>query len=73
MESIAIVVMVILGGMGNTPGVILAAILLTCCRKACAVRRIPHDHLLAMIIVLMMTRPQGLLTFRNAHKIKIQN
>ncbi len=29
MQSIAIVVMVILGGMGNTPGVILAAILLT--------------------------------------------
>ncbi|HZL12826.1 MAG TPA: branched-chain amino acid ABC transporter permease, partial [Verrucomicrobiae bacterium] len=29
MTSIAIVVMVILGGMGNTPGVILAAILLT--------------------------------------------
>ena len=29
MESIAIVVMVVLGGMGNTPGVILAAILLT--------------------------------------------
>ena len=29
MNSIEIVVMVILGGMGNTPGVILAAILLT--------------------------------------------
>jgi branched-chain amino acid transport system permease protein len=29
MKSIEIVVMVILGGMGNTPGVILAAILLT--------------------------------------------
>jgi branched-chain amino acid transport system permease protein len=29
MKSIEIVVMVILGGMGNTPGVVLAAILLT--------------------------------------------
>ncbi len=29
MQSIEIVVMVILGGMGNTPGVIAAAILLT--------------------------------------------
>ena len=36
MKSIEIVVMVILGGMGNTPGVILAAVLLTLLPEGCA-------------------------------------
>ncbi len=65
MESIAIVVMVILGGMGNTPGVIFAAILLTVLpevlRPVAQYRMVIYSLLL---IVLMLTRPQGLFTFR---------
>ena len=39
-KSIEIVVMVILGGMGNTVGVIIAAVLLNVfCRNGCAVSR----------------------------------
>jgi len=45
------------------PGVILAAILLTCCLKRCGDRGLPHDHLLLALIVLMLVRPQGLFNF----------
>jgi len=65
MESIAIVVMVVLGGMGNTPGVILAAILLTVLpeilRPVAEYRMVIYSLLL---IVLMLTRPQGLFVWR---------
>jgi branched-chain amino acid transport system permease protein len=60
-RSIEIVVMVILGGMGNTAGVIAAAILLTVLGESLRVfsdyRMIVYSLL---IIVLMITRPQGL-------------
>jgi branched-chain amino acid transport system permease protein len=60
-KSIEIVVMVILGGMGNTVGVIAAAILLTVLgewlRQFGDYRMIVYSLL---IIVLMITRPQGL-------------
>jgi branched-chain amino acid transport system permease protein len=63
-KSIEIVVMVILGGMGNTPGVILAAILLTVLpevlRPVAEYRMIIYALLL---IVLMLVRPRGLLNF----------
>jgi len=63
-KSIEIVVMVILGGMGNTIGVILAAILLTLLpellRPIAEYRMIIYSFLL---IVLMLVRPQGLFTF----------
>jgi len=63
-KSIEIVVMVILGGMGNTPGVILAAILLTLLpevlRPVAEYRMIIYSLLL---IVLMIARPQGLFNF----------
>ncbi len=74
MFSITFVVMVILGGMGNTVGVILAAILLTLLPEGLRVlaginhlgwigntRMIIYSLLL---IVLMLTRPQGLFSFR---------
>ena len=65
MKSIDIVVMVILGGMGNTVGVILAAVLLTLLpellRGFADYRMILYSLL---IIGLMLTRPQGLFTFR---------
>jgi len=64
-KSIEIVVMVILGGMGNTVGVILAAILLTLLpellRPIAEYRMILYSFLL---IVLMIARPQGLFNFR---------
>jgi branched-chain amino acid transport system permease protein len=60
-RSIEIVVMVILGGMGNTLGVIAAAILLT---LASELLRGFGDYRMifysAMIILLMILRPQGL-------------
>ena len=65
MKSIDIVVMVILGGMGNTVGVILAAVLLTVLpellRGLADYRMILYSLL---IIGLMLTRPQGLFTLR---------
>ena len=64
-RSIEIVVMVILGGMGNTLGVILAAILLTLLpellRPIAEYRMVIYSFLL---IVLMLARPQGLFNFR---------
>ena len=64
MKSIDIVVMVILGGMGNTVGVILAAVLLTLLpellRGFADYRMILYSLL---IIVLMILRPQGLFTW----------
>ena len=63
-KSIEIVVMVILGGMGNTLGVILAAILLTLLpellRPIAEYRMIIYSLLL---ILLMLVRPQGLFNF----------
>ena len=63
-KSIEVVVMVILGGMGKHVGVIIAAILLTAIqeplRKFGDFRMILYSLLL---IVLMLTRPQGLFTW----------
>ncbi len=70
MKSIEIVVMVILGGMGNTPGVIAAAILLTLLpeflRPIANYRMIIYSLLL---IILMLTRPQGLFTWRKGVRV----
>lgn len=64
-RSIEIVVMVILGGMGNTVGVILAAVLLTILpevlRPVAEYRMVIYSLLL---IVLMLSRPKGLFNFR---------
>jgi branched-chain amino acid transport system permease protein len=83
MQSIAFVVMVILGGMGNTPGVIIAAILLTLLpeglRTIAGVEHFPgvakefpfgwvgNARMIIyslLLIMLMLTRPQGLFVFR---------
>ncbi len=61
LKSIEIVVMVILGGMGSTYGVILAAILLTIMPEA--LREFSEYRMIIyslMLIVLMIARPQGL-------------
>ena len=64
MKSIDIVVMVILGGMGRTAGVIVAAVLLTLLpevlRGFADYRMIIYSLL---IVILMIARPQGLFTF----------
>jgi branched-chain amino acid transport system permease protein len=68
MKSIDIVVMVILGGMGRTAGVIAAAIALTVLpellRGLADYRMIIYSLL---IIGLMMARPQGLFAFGARH------
>lgn len=61
LKSIEIVVMVILGGMGSTYGVILAAIILTILPEA--LREFSEYRMIIyslMLIVLMIMRPQGL-------------
>jgi branched-chain amino acid transport system permease protein len=63
-HSIEIVVMVILGGMGNTAGVIVAAILLTVLGEM--LRQFGDFRMILYslaIIVLMILRPQGLFTW----------
>ncbi|HEY1764104.1 MAG TPA: branched-chain amino acid ABC transporter permease [Opitutaceae bacterium] len=63
-KSIEIVVMVILGGMGNTPGVILAAILLTLLPEV--LRAVEQYRMIlysVLLIILMLVRPQGLFNF----------
>jgi branched-chain amino acid transport system permease protein len=61
MKSIDIVVMVILGGMGRTAGVILAAILLTVLPEALRGLEAYRMILYALLIIgLMLARPQGL-------------
>jgi branched-chain amino acid transport system permease protein len=71
MKSIDIVVMVILGGMGRTTGVIIAAILLTLLpeflRGFAEYRMIIYA---LMIIVLMIARPQGLFNLRKSSEPK---
>jgi branched-chain amino acid transport system permease protein len=68
-RSIEIVVIVILGGMGNNLGVILAAILLTVLleklRDFGDYRMILYSFL---IIVIMLLRPQGLFAWPLRHK-----
>jgi branched-chain amino acid transport system permease protein len=64
-KSIEIVVMVILGGMGNTVGVIIAAVLLTILPEV--LRPVAEYRMMLyslLLIVLMLTRPQGLFTPR---------
>jgi len=72
MKSIDIVVMVILGGMGRTAGVVIAAILLTLLpeflRGFAEYRMIIYSLL---IIGLMLARPQGLFTFGKLGRTKV--
>jgi branched-chain amino acid transport system permease protein len=60
-KSIEIVVMVIVGGMGNTVGVILAATLLTVLPEA--LRSVEQYRMVIyslMLVIIMISRPQGL-------------
>jgi branched-chain amino acid transport system permease protein len=69
MRSIEIVVIVILGGMGNTAGVIAAAILLTLLPEF--LRSFEQYRMLLyslVLILLMLTRPQGLFAWKHKSK-----
>jgi branched-chain amino acid transport system permease protein len=71
MKSIDIVVMVILGGMGRTAGVIIAAILLTILPEL--LRGVAEYRMILyalLIIGLMLARPQGLFTFGKLGRTK---
>ena len=71
MRSIEIVVMVILGGMGNTLGVIAAAILLTILPEV--LRPIEDYRMIIyslLLIILMLTRPQGLFRLKFGPRVK---
>jgi branched-chain amino acid transport system permease protein len=83
-RSIEIVVMVIVGGMGNTLGVILAAILLTLLPEGLralggispSLNWISESRPLLysiLLIALMLLRPQGLFNFRKSSKLKIKS
>ena len=61
MRSIEIVVMVILGGMGNTIGVIIAAVLLTLLPEV--LRVVPEVRMIVyslLLVVMMIVAPKGL-------------
>ena len=71
MRSIEIVVFVILGGMGNTVGVILAAVVLTILTEY--LRGLGEWRMLMysfLLIVLMLTRPQGLFRWKWGPRVK---
>jgi branched-chain amino acid transport system permease protein len=65
MKSIEVIAMVVLGGMGSISGSVLAAIVLTLLPE---VLRPVKDYRMViyslMLIILMITRPQGLLGTR---------
>lgn len=82
MRSIDVVVMVILGGMGNLVGVCLAAVFLTVLPEALRylsnlellpdwLRHVAENRMILysiLLIVLMLARPQGLFIFRSSSK-----
>ena len=62
LKSVDVVVMVILGGMGSTVGVVLAAIILTVLNEF--LRDFEQYRMIVfslLLIVMMIVRPQGLL------------
>jgi branched-chain amino acid transport system permease protein len=69
MKSFEVVVMVILGGMGRTAGVIVAAVLLTILPEV--LRPVAEYRMIIyalLIIALMLARPQGLFAFHRGRK-----
>lgn len=69
-ESVSILCMVVLGGIGNVPGVVLGAIILTILPEA--LRDISTYRYLIygiLLIFMMIIRPQGLISFNLSKKI----
>ena len=70
LTSVDIVVIVILGGMGSTVGVVLAAILLTTLSEL--LRSVPEFRMIIyslLLIILMISRPQGLFGERTMERL----
>ncbi len=70
LTSVDIVVIVILGGMGSTIGVVLAAILLTTLSEL--LRSVPEFRMIIyslLLIILMISRPQGLFGERTMERL----
>lgn len=71
LRSIEIVAMVILGGMGNTLGVVLGAIILTILPEL--LRDIQQFRMVVyalLLIIMMLVRPQGLFGIKLTHRKK---
>ena len=65
LKSVEIVVMVILGGMGSLPGVIIAAVILTILPEG--LRGVAEYRMVIyalLLVIMMLTRPQGLFGVR---------
>lgn len=76
LKSVEIVAIVILGGMGSIPGVIIAAVILTILPEL--LRGISEYRMIVyalMLIVMMLTRPQGLfgVKFKFKRKKKVES
>jgi branched-chain amino acid transport system permease protein len=72
LKSIDILIIVILGGMGRTVGVIIAAVLLTVLSEA--LRDFPEYRMILYSLLLigtMIARPQGLFTFRKTAQTRV--
>jgi branched-chain amino acid transport system permease protein len=74
MKSIEVIIMVVLGGMGSITGSILAAIVLTILPEFL---RVVKDYRMVIysliLIILMLTRPQGILGMQEFSLKKIKN
>jgi branched-chain amino acid transport system permease protein len=76
LKSVEIVAIVILGGMGSIPGVIIAAVILTILPEL--LRGISEYRMIVyalLLIVMMLTRPQGLfgVKFKFKRKKKVES
>jgi branched-chain amino acid transport system permease protein len=74
MKSIEVIIMVVLGGMGSITGSILAAIILTILPEAL---RVVKDYRMVIysliLIILMLTRPQGIFGVQEFSLQRIRN
>jgi branched-chain amino acid transport system permease protein len=74
MKSIEVIIMVVLGGMGSITGSILAAIILTILPEAL---RVVKDYRMVIysliLIILMLTRPQGIFGVQELSLNRIRN
>lgn len=71
LRSVEIVAMVILGGMGSTPGVVIAAIVLTVLPEL--LRDVQQYRMIIyalLLIIMMLLRPQGLFGLKLERKAK---
>ena len=74
MKSIEVIIMVVLGGMGSITGSILAAIILTILPEFLRVVKEYRMVIYSLIlIILMLTRPQGIFGVQEFSLDRIKN